>query len=70
MTRCVSCDKNLNNFESTRKIISSDNKVEYPDLCNKCFKDSGLGEIFQVIERTDFPHDVDIDCDSDENEKY
>ncbi len=32
--RCCSCDKNLNDTESTRK---SEVTNEYFDLCNKCF---------------------------------
>ena len=32
--RCVACNKNLNDFESTRKSIISG---EYLDLCNTCF---------------------------------
>jgi hypothetical protein len=32
--RCVACNKNLNDFESTRKSIVSG---EYLDLCNTCF---------------------------------
>jgi hypothetical protein len=32
--RCYCCDKNLNDFESTRKSVSSG---EYLDMCNKCY---------------------------------
>jgi hypothetical protein len=32
--RCIACNKNLNDFESTRKSIISG---EYLDLCNTCF---------------------------------
>ena len=31
--RCLACDDNLNNKESTRKFISGD----YVDLCDRCF---------------------------------
>ena len=34
--RCYSCDRALNDFESTRKSVTTG---EYMDLCNKCFKD-------------------------------
>lgn len=34
--RCLSCDKRLNNAESTRKYASTGGFV---DLCNHCFKD-------------------------------
>ena len=32
--RCQCCDKNLNDFESTRKSASTG---EYLDMCNKCY---------------------------------
>jgi hypothetical protein len=32
--RCYCCDKNLNDFESTRKSVSTG---EYLDMCNKCY---------------------------------
>jgi hypothetical protein len=32
--RCHCCDKNLNDFESTRKSVSTG---EYLDMCNKCY---------------------------------
>lgn len=31
--RCVACDKNLNDFESTRKDIHGN----YLDMCNQCY---------------------------------
>jgi len=34
--RCLSCNKNLTDFESTRKFASTG---EYLDLCNKCYSD-------------------------------
>lgn len=34
MTRCVACDKNLNDYESTRKDLHGN----YVDLCNSCYK--------------------------------
>lgn len=33
---CISCDKNLNDFEATRKHAVTE---EYIDMCNKCFRD-------------------------------
>jgi hypothetical protein len=62
--RCASCDKNLNDFESTRKIVREDNSVHYPDLCNNCFKISGLSHN-NVIERHDLLHEVDVDNSPD-----
>ena len=34
MTRCVACNKNLNDYESTRKDLHGG----YVDLCNGCYK--------------------------------
>jgi hypothetical protein len=34
MTRCVACDKNLNDYESTRKDLHG----KYVDLCNSCYR--------------------------------
>lgn len=47
--RCVCCDRNLNDYESTRKSRTTG---EYLDMCNKCF---GLVEDnIETIDRTDF----------------
>ena len=43
--RCVACNKNLNDFESTRKHAVSG---EFIDLCNKCFKEIS-GDVPTVI---------------------
>jgi hypothetical protein len=48
MTRCVACNKNLNDFESTRKNADTG---EYLDLCNSCFQD--VATDMYVIERSD-----------------
>ena len=32
--RCICCDKNLSDFESTRKSVTTN---EYIDMCNKCY---------------------------------
>lgn len=34
MTRCVACNKNLNDYESTRKDLHGN----YVDLCNTCYR--------------------------------
>lgn len=31
--RCIACDKNLNDFESTRKDLHGN----YLDMCNQCY---------------------------------
>lgn len=51
----------MSDFEATRKIVVDSGKVEYPDLCNSCFKASGLADIFPVVERHDLPHDHEVD---------
>lgn len=58
---CIACDKNLNDFESTRKVIDNTGKVSYTDLCNACYKSSGLTHVASVIERQDLSHYDDID---------
>jgi hypothetical protein len=69
--RCTACDKNLNDFEATRKIINEEGKVHYPDLCNTCFKESGIGNYSNVVERQDLNHYDDIDNDyPDEDGEY
>ena len=70
MSRCIACDKNLNDFESTRKIERSDGSIEYPDLCNTCFKETGLGNEVIVIERNDLNHYEDIDGIGNEVDIY
>lgn len=60
MSRCVACNKNLSDFESTRKIIHITGKIEYPDLCNECFGYSGLSSD-KVIERSDLSTVDDIE---------
>lgn len=63
MSRCVACDKNLSDFESTRKIIHDDGKVIYPDLCNHCFSSSDLKHNNQVVERSDLATEMDVSDD-------
>ena len=47
--RCVCCNKELSDFEATRK----DTRGIYLDMCNTCFRESGLTTILPVIERED-----------------
>ncbi len=48
--RCVACDKNLNDFESTRKHSITG---EFLDLCNHCFheieNDLSIDEIRNLL---------------------
>ena len=57
--KCQACNKNLSDFESTRKSIVTG---EYIDLCNKCI--SGVGIVSQ--DREDL-RDVEVtDDDTDD----
>lgn len=47
--RCLACNKNLSDFESTRKYTSGD----YVDLCNQCWYSSQMYPELTVIERED-----------------
>lgn len=58
--RCLSCDKNLTDFEATRRSASTD---DFIDLCNMCF--SSISDDLQTIERADLAHEDDY---SDEND--
>lgn len=53
--RCLSCNKNLNDFESTRKYESG----EFVDLCNGCFNSADMRDI-PVLERDDLAEYEDI----------
>jgi NAD-dependent SIR2 family protein deacetylase len=45
--RCIACDKNLNDFESTRKDLHG----KYIDMCNACY--SEIKDDVLSIERQD-----------------
>jgi len=49
--RCKACNKQLNDFESTRKGFESG---EFIDLCNECF--GTVAADFNVTEREDLKH--------------
>ena len=70
MSRCIACDKKLSAFESTRKTINELGNFRYLDLCNACFKESGLSKEIPVIERTDLPRDIDIDEEECSNNEF
>ena len=53
--RCLSCDKILNDYESTRKSAVTG---EYIDLCNACF--STIKDTVYVKERIDLQDINDI----------
>ena len=55
--RCVCCNKNLSDFEATRKhAITGD----YLDMCQRCFRDVSEDAELPVIERKDLVDSVDI----------
>lgn len=62
--RCLSCDKRLNDRESTRKYSSSGTFV---DLCNRCF--SEVAEDIPDIDGTgvDFPEDEETGLSTNED---
>lgn len=55
--RCKACDKQLTEFESTRKYAGSQ---EFVDLCNECFK---YVKGIQVDERPDLQKEWEITGD-------
>ena len=57
--RCIACNKNLSDFESTRKSTITG---EYIDLCNGCY--SGVGIVSE--DREDL-RDVEVTEDDDLN---
>lgn len=60
--RCISCDKNLNDFEATRKYA---NTLTYVDMCQRCFKSSDTEGIL-VLERTDLKPNEFIEEDHED----
>lgn len=54
--RCICCDKMLNDFESTRKSVTTG---DYFDMCNKCY--STIKDDVNAEERYDL-------YDGDDNE--
>ena len=55
MTRCVACDKNLNDYESTRKDLHGN----YIDLCNTCYKP--IRNDLPAVEREDLSPTQEIE---------
>ena len=58
--RCLSCNKILNDFESTRKSALTG---EYLDMCNHCF--SEIAYDVDTIVREDLREDETLDEDED-----
>lgn len=57
--RCTCCDKNLNDFESTRKHAETG---EYLDICNQCIAFIDI----PTTTRSDLEPTEQIDMDDDE----
>lgn len=58
--RCLSCNKILSDFESTRKSALTG---EYLDMCNHCF--SEIAYDVDTIVREDLREDESLDEDED-----
>jgi len=54
--RCQACNKALNDFESTRKSVTTG---EYVDLCNHCFHD--VENDIETVAREDLRDECDDD---------
>jgi hypothetical protein len=62
--RCVACNKNLSDFESTRKSAETG---EYLDMCNDCF--FYTEEDIATIDRDDLRSESDTTLESQEYEQ-
>jgi hypothetical protein len=62
--RCLSCNKNLTDFESTRKYASTG---EYLDLCNRCYSD--IQDDVDTLIRPDLQEDEVVDEDNYDDEE-
>lgn len=52
--RCLCCDVSLNDTESTRRLVSTG---EFLDWCNKCYK--GMEKDIPTYTREDFEENVE-----------
>lgn len=62
MTRCVACDKNLNDYESTRKDLHGN----YLDMCNRCYGE--IKEDVLSVERDDLSPTEELESEVDFSE--
>lgn len=59
--RCLGCNKELTDFEATRRYTDSE---EFVDMCNDCFSHTGI----KAVERHDLMSISDVvELDSDED---
>lgn len=56
--RCLCCNKNLNDYESTRKHALTG---AYLDMCNSCFSEVSTMADMPVTTREDLANCVDIE---------
>ena len=65
--RCLSCNKILTDFESTRKFASTG---EFLDLCNRCY--SEVQDDIDTIIRPELQEDENVDEDDvfDDEEEF
>lgn len=63
--KCLSCDKILSSYESTRRFTDGNNFV---DLCNNCFRISGINFVLDrldLISESDIMPQYDNDAEED-----
>jgi len=61
MTRCVCCDRKLNDYESTRRHAITN---EFLDTCNRCMKDIPnipTKDRQDLLKEADYDDDMDIE---------
>jgi len=61
MTRCVCCDRKLNDYESTRRHAITN---EFLDTCNRCMKDIPnipTKDRQDLLKEADYDDDMDTD---------
>lgn len=59
--KCVCCDRNLNDYEATRRHALTN---EFLDLCNRCMKDMPnipTKDRQDLLKEADYDDDMDID---------
>ena len=61
--RCLACNKELTDFEATRKGAYS---KQFIDLCNSCY--STISNEINAIERDDLATEVEMELDVNEED--
>lgn len=60
--RCICCNKNLNDYESTRKDLQGN----YLDMCNKCYGE--IKEDVLSVSREDLSPTAEVESELDFSE--